>query len=595
MFDDEKSVESKDSLFSEKDFVVEDDVEIAEESEAEDRPQYTEEELGKLIGFVKGITTLYDLRETDWNQLNESGIVNFLMDPREQILCIYFDGDDLIATVEYPNCVYEDLTYFIREPNEVFQVDTFHDNIIFGTVHSSIESTLLEVLENVYAPIFFKIKNWPENVKSDFCSHLHNFLAKLTDISYKMIGLTVIYIPKEGLDMSVEEATKDKELVRRLESIVVYWTSQIRVILQDQDTGVKESMITPLDEIQNWISRYENLTGVGQQLTSKKLKHTTEILVSVQSLYVKQFLSVADEISGKLEEAKSNIEYLQIIRDPCGALNNVESPDKIPETIPPILTLIRYIWLNSKYYNTDQRITTLCKALTTQIIVRCIEFIDLNTVFKSKKSKEAINTFQMCIASCKTYMRLYDIMSDAHTEFGTTPWKLERSPIFSHMESFIQRCNDMIEICEAMINFGRFDETEDIPKPKFSGTRAMEFEKWCEKVEDMFSDSLYEVHAVKTIILDVQSSQWYDEILKFRGRMKDIEIVIENLVNSVFDQIPTVDEGVEALAAFYNYSKRSTLKSLFDRKTLYVTFINCLETKFRIANQIWYRMKMSIR
>lgn len=72
------------------------------------------------------------------------------------------------------------------------------------------------------------------------------------------------------------------------------------------------------------------------------------------------------------------------------------------------------------------------------------------------------------------------------------------------------------------------------------------------------------------MILDVQQAQWYDDILKFRTRMKDIETVIENLTNAVFDEIANVEEGIESLAAMYNYSKRKTLFSLFDGKTLLV-------------------------
>jgi dynein heavy chain len=46
---------------------------------------------------------------------------------------------------------------------------------------------------------------------------MHTFLAYLTDQHYKMLGLTVICIPQEGLNLSVEEASKDMELLRRLE------------------------------------------------------------------------------------------------------------------------------------------------------------------------------------------------------------------------------------------------------------------------------------------------------------------------------------------------------------------------------------------
>jgi dynein heavy chain len=46
---------------------------------------------------------------------------------------------------------------------------------------------------------------------------MHAFLAYLTDQHYKMSGLTVICIPQEGVNLSVEEASKDMELLRRLE------------------------------------------------------------------------------------------------------------------------------------------------------------------------------------------------------------------------------------------------------------------------------------------------------------------------------------------------------------------------------------------
>ena len=47
---------------------------------------------------------------------------------------------------------------------------------------------------------------------------MHRFLASLTDTTWKMEGVTVLYIPKEGLDLEPEVAAKNKELVQRLES-----------------------------------------------------------------------------------------------------------------------------------------------------------------------------------------------------------------------------------------------------------------------------------------------------------------------------------------------------------------------------------------
>lgn len=74
---------------------------------------------------------------------------------------------------------------------------------------------------------------------------------------------------------------------------------------------------------------------------------------------------------------------------------------------------------------------------------------------------------------------------------------MEKAPIFNHVDTYIQRCKDLIEICEAMIIFGRYDETEAIPKPEFGGSRGGEFEIWCSQIEKMFQESLDKIETVR--------------------------------------------------------------------------------------------------
>ncbi|KAJ8936980.1 hypothetical protein NQ318_015644 [Aromia moschata] len=80
-----------------------------------------------------------------------------------------------------------------------------------------------------------------------------------------------------------------------------------------------------------------------------------------------------------------------------------------------------------------------------------------------------------------------------HNEYGEKPWDLDKAPVFNHVDSFIQRCKDMIEVCESMVVFGRFDETEVIPKPKFGGSKGLDFEQWAERIENMFNMGLDEI------------------------------------------------------------------------------------------------------
>lgn len=54
-----------------------------------------------------------------------------------------------------------------------------------------------------------------------------------------------------------------------------------------------------------------------------------------------------------LLEAKTNVEYLQILEEPCKEFELAESPAKAVELVPNILFLVRVIYRRSPYYNTE--------------------------------------------------------------------------------------------------------------------------------------------------------------------------------------------------------------------------------------------------
>jgi dynein heavy chain len=58
------------------------------------------------------------------------------------------------------------------------------------------------------------------------------------------------------------------------------------------------------------------------------------------------------------------------------------------------------------------------------------------------------------------------------------------------------------------------DEMENVPKPRFGGTRGEEFENICEKVEKTFAENLQAIRDVQQNILDVRATAWYDGILR---------------------------------------------------------------------------------
>lgn len=121
--------------------------------------------------------------------------------------------------------------------------------------------------------------------------------------------------------------------------------------------------------------------------------------------------------------------------------------------------------------------------------------------------------------------------------------------------------------------FSRLDETAEIEKPFFQGTRGPEFEKICQNIEDEFLTHLKSLESMSHKMFNVQQPTWHDDMFIFRGQMKDLEIKIENLLDSVFSSVHTVASGIYALYGFYNYMQRENLQSLYNAKATFVCSI----------------------
>lgn len=151
----------------------------------------------------------------------------------------------------------------------------------------------------------------------------------------------------------------------------------------------------------------DNLSGLNYQLQNPLVKNITEYLSASQSTYVRQFLTLKDEIENGVNEAKSNIEFLRVVGAQSMELNKCTEPSCIGQHLMKTIHLFRTIWLNSPHYNTHERIENLFKALSNQIIVLCRNYIDLKDVFAGR-TRKSMEKFRECVDACENYKSLYE-------------------------------------------------------------------------------------------------------------------------------------------------------------------------------------------
>ncbi|EDL10501.1 mCG120758 [Mus musculus] len=541
-----------------------------------------------LKPFFLSRTMLTGLADATWTGEHDMVLEHFVQDPAVPALTIFIDPVfGLKLELGMPVQTQNQIVYFIRQAPVPITPENFEETVQYGTVRGAYIPALLRLLSGVYVPQIFMNKSWPESIRNHFVSHLHRFLASLTDTRYKLEGHTVLYIPAEAVQMDPEVVVKDKELVQRLETSMIHWTRQIKEVLSAQESVETGENLGPLEEIEFWHNRCMDLSSISKQLVKKGVKHIESILFLAKSSYLTPFRKLAQQIQDGSRQAQSNLTFLSILREPYQELAFMK-PKDISEKLPKLISLIRIIWVNSPHYNTRERLTALFRKMSNEIIRLCCHSISLDRIFEGyvNSSKEDL---EGCISCCQAWKEHYLRAVQMHTQFSNRGWVLDQTSIFAQVDAFVQRCKDLIEVCECQYHFARWEDGKQGPLPCFFGAQGPQITRNLLEIEDIFHKNLQTLRAVRGGILDVKNTSWHEDYNKFRGGIKDLEVMTQNLITSAFELVRDVEHGVLLLDTFHRLATREAIMRTYEKKAvdLYMLFNSELALVNRELNKKW--------
>ncbi|XP_036012664.1 dynein axonemal heavy chain 2 isoform X5 [Mus musculus] len=563
-----------------------------EDSELEPEKSEKPTELGTSLMDMKPFflsrTMLTGLADATWTGEHDMVLEHFVQDPAVPALTIFIDPVfGLKLELGMPVQTQNQIVYFIRQAPVPITPENFEETVQYGTVRGAYIPALLRLLSGVYVPQIFMNKSWPESIRNHFVSHLHRFLASLTDTRYKLEGHTVLYIPAEAVQMDPEVVVKDKELVQRLETSMIHWTRQIKEVLSAQESVETGENLGPLEEIEFWHNRCMDLSSISKQLVKKGVKHIESILFLAKSSYLTPFRKLAQQIQDGSRQAQSNLTFLSILREPYQELAFMK-PKDISEKLPKLISLIRIIWVNSPHYNTRERLTALFRKMSNEIIRLCCHSISLDRIFEGyvNSSKEDL---EGCISCCQAWKEHYLRAVQMHTQFSNRGWVLDQTSIFAQVDAFVQRCKDLIEVCECQYHFARWEDGKQGPLPCFFGAQGPQITRNLLEIEDIFHKNLQTLRAVRGGILDVKNTSWHEDYNKFRGGIKDLEVMTQNLITSAFELVRDVEHGVLLLDTFHRLATREAIMRTYEKKAvdLYMLFNSELALVNRELNKKW--------
>ena len=460
------------------------------------------------------------------------------------------------------------MVYFIKMLYDVpITLSNISEVVHTDSLYGDPLDNLLSKMNSDYLNRFLQDKTWPEGVRKDFTSGLHRFMAALTEASHIARGRTTLYIPQEDLS-DIEAAAKDKDLNQRLESTVIFWTRQIKDVVSNQESQQSnDNSSSPLDEIDFWTTRTNNLEDLNKQLQKPGLKKICAVLKASDSSYLQSFKDLEAKIKGGSLEASDNLKYLKTLAEPCKKIEHAE-PKDIPTLLPEVLDCVRLIWEMSTHYNTDERMKGLLTKISNQIIKRCRAKIDVNDMLEGDVDK-CMRDLEESVNCCSEWKRICTHSQEMILKNGISngrKWNLASDDtIFAENEAFIQRCKDCKDICEGQLQFAR--KGQGITLPQFGGSKGPEIKKNLEELQEMFQKYLKDIKNLDYDILDVKKTKWHDDYgQKFKENQKSLEIMYRNTALHAFKNITTVVEGVEMLENFHQLAKRQLVKEYIETK-----------------------------
>ena len=121
-----------------------------------------------------------------------------------------------------------------------------------------------------------------------------------------------------------------------MEAIVIHWTRQIKAVVNNHDSSASAETSGPLDEIEFWKGRAQDLLGIQKQLEGVNVCRIIEVLQYAKSNYIGPFQTLTQQIVQRAAESNDNLKFLESIRTQCTALRQIE-PDKISSILPDLL------------------------------------------------------------------------------------------------------------------------------------------------------------------------------------------------------------------------------------------------------------------
>jgi dynein heavy chain len=342
----------------------------------------------------------------------------------------------------------------------------------------------------------------------------------------------------------------------------------------------------PLTEVNFWKNKSENLNSICEQLVSEKIKKVLKFLEQNKSTQTSAFSKLQKEVQMAKVEANENYKFLQTLYDKFLDLQD-DSRDlqNVAELFVPIMHTILLIWTYSSYYNTPARLLVLIREICNAIITQCRKSVDGDMIFeliKNDNPGEAHAKLALALDTCAQF-------KDAYFEYkgkSQNAWKITSNALFVRLDSFQERCQDIMQLTSTIQQFIKLDKIE------IGNTKGKTMSASIRTILTEFIQARDEFLSIEYDIMDIEKRDFDDDFFKFRQRIKELERRLASVLSQSFDDSDTIIGKFKLLESFEGLLSRAIIQDELEKKQ--ISLLELYKNDLKTVAQIFQDGKVLI-
>ncbi|CAN0055637.1 unnamed protein product [Heterosigma akashiwo] len=483
------------------------------------------------------------------------------------------------------------------------KAETIKDELILKEVSGNSFFEHLELMSNeIFLPVLSNPRNqarWGEVPTREIMDRFHGFLSSTTILCGQIKGETRLPLPP--MDLSTGQ-TNGKNRIGLLEGAIITWTKQIKNVLkQDPESQLKQGMHpTPDVEIDFWKHKANNLNSIHEQLQMPNIRRVLRVLEASKSTYCQTFARLCKEVLTAKLEANDNNKYLRTLEEWFGRLNQMDEFPLLQEQFKPILHIVLLIWKNSKHYNTPARLVVLMREICNSLINQACKYVSGEQIFaliEQEEAGKAVEQLKTTLEVCGTFKKTYaDYKKTANAECPANPWRIQNNALFMRLDSFLERCHDILDLTQTIVQFSKLAKIEASPPlPSFlhfiivGGTKGKTLTASVQQIHTDFQEAVLRFKGVPYDIMDVAAKQFDDDFYRFRCAIKELERRLGAVVSLAFDDCATVYGRFKLLDSFEGLLERPILQDELEKK--YVALVQGYGADLKVVQELFLQYR----